>query len=84
MKGDAITDHPDAQPGGAVGSTRPDLLTESALRWLEHIAVLEFYDQSVPRRTGQVAAALVFLDRDLPLSSRDIARFARQVKPGTV
>lgn len=55
----------------------PELLPVEALRWLEHVAVLEFYVGNVPRRTGQVAAALAFLDRDLPMSSRDIARFAR-------
>ena len=48
-----------------------------ALRWLEHVAVLEFHTDRLPRRTGQVAVALVFLDRDLPMSSRDIASFAR-------
>ncbi|MEZ5167849.1 MAG: hypothetical protein R2695_15710 [Acidimicrobiales bacterium] len=48
-----------------------------ALRWIEHVAMLEFYAELLPRRTGQVATALVFLDRDLPMSSRDIARFAR-------
>ncbi len=55
----------------------PELLPVEALRWLEHVAVLEFFVGNVPRRTGQVAAALAFLDRDLPMSSRDIARFAR-------
>ena len=58
-------------------SDQRELLPVEALRWLEHIATLEFYAQAVPRRTGQVAAALAFLDRDLPMSSRDIARFAR-------
>lgn len=73
-----MTDHADVHPGGIPAAPpRPEQLPEAALRWLEHIAVLEFYAQRVPRRTGQVAAALAFLDRDLPMSSRDIARFAR-------
>lgn len=55
----------------------PDALPSEALRWLEHVAVLELFTDRLPRRTGQVATALVFLDRDLPMSSRDIARFAR-------
>lgn len=52
-------------------------LPADALRWLEHVAVLEFHAHRLPRRTGQVAWALVFLDRDLPMSSRAIAAFAR-------
>ncbi|MEZ5244464.1 MAG: hypothetical protein R2707_05145 [Acidimicrobiales bacterium] len=55
----------------------PDPLPVEALRWLEHIAVLELHAGRLPRRTGQVATALVFLDRDLPMSSREIAKFAR-------
>lgn len=55
----------------------PAALSTEALRWLEHVAVLELYTDRLPRRTGQVATALVFLDRDLPMSSRDIASFAR-------
>ena len=55
----------------------PDPLPVEALRWLEHVAMVELYTDRLPRRSGQVATALVFLDRDLPMSSRDIARFAR-------
>jgi len=54
----------------------PELLPVEALRWLEHIAVLELHAGRLPRRSGQVATALVFLDRDLPMSSREIAKFA--------
>ncbi|MEM7140028.1 MAG: helix-turn-helix domain-containing protein [Actinomycetota bacterium] len=60
-----------AQPGPR------ESLGIDALRWIEHVAVLELYTDRLPRRTGQVATALVFLDRDLPMSSRDIAAFAR-------
>jgi DNA-binding MarR family transcriptional regulator len=52
-------------------------LTEDLLRWVERVHVLEYIDQSVPRRTGAVAMALAMLDRDLPMSSREIARYAR-------
>ena len=52
-------------------------LSADALRWVEHIYVLEYVTQSLPRRTAGVAAALAMLDRDLPMSSRDIAVFAR-------
>lgn len=62
---------------GASGARTPAPLSTDALRWLEHVAVLELYTDRLPRRTGQVATALVFLDRDLPMSSRDIAGFAR-------
>lgn len=55
----------------------PDPLPVEALRWLEHVAALELFSSRLPRRTGQVATALVFLDRDLPMSSRAIAKFAR-------
>lgn len=72
-----MTDHSDPETSGAIEPAEPELLPVEALRWLEHIAVLEFYYQILPRRTGQVAAALAFLDRELPMSSRDIARFAR-------
>jgi hypothetical protein len=66
------------EPAAAVGDqSLPDPLPIEALRWLEHVAVLELYTDRLPRRTGQVATALVFLDRELPMSSRDIARFAR-------
>jgi hypothetical protein len=66
--------------GDAVGGSRgegPALLSVDALRWLEHVAILELFTDRLPRRTGQVATALAFLDRDLPMSSRDIATFAR-------
>lgn len=66
-----------AAPGPTPVPPLPELLPVEALRWIEHVTVLEFYVGNVPRRTGQVAAALAFLDRDLPMSSRDIARFAR-------
>ncbi|MDW3218564.1 MAG: hypothetical protein R8F63_08100 [Acidimicrobiales bacterium] len=62
--------------GGSSGRG-PAPLSHDALRWLEHVAVLELYTDRLPRRTGQVATALAFLDRDLPMSSRDIAGFAR-------
>ena len=52
-------------------------LPDGLLRWVEHVHVLEYVDQTVPRRTGAVAMALAMLDRDLPMSSREIARFAR-------
>ncbi len=61
-------------------TTRPALpppVSADALRWVEHVHVLEFVLHSVPRRTGSVAAALAMLDRDLPMGSRDIAAFAR-------
>ena len=54
-----------------------DSLSADALRWVEHIHVLEYVTKSVPRRTAGVAAALAMLDRDLPMGSRDIAVFAR-------
>ena len=57
-------------------STRPPL-TEEQLRWVEHVHQLEYVDQTVPRRTGAVAMALAMLDRELPMSSRQIASFAR-------
>lgn len=47
------------------------------LRWVERIHVMEYLDQVVPRRTGAVAMALAMLDRDLPMSAREIATFAR-------
>ena len=47
------------------------------LRWIEHVHRLEYEDQSVPRRTGAVAVALAMLDRELPMNSRDISKFAR-------
>lgn len=76
-QGHLMTDHPDAN-AVATGMTQPpDLLPVEALRWLEHVAVLELYTSRLPRRTGQVATALVFLDRELPMSSREIAKFAR-------
>jgi len=66
------------EPAVPVGDlSLPGPLPIEALRWLEHVAVLELYTDRLPRRTGQVATALVFLDRELPMSSRDIARFAR-------
>jgi hypothetical protein len=71
-----MTDHL-ASTGPAEASPLPEQLPPEALRWLEHVAALEFYTDQLPRRTGQVAAALAFLDRDLPMSSRDIAAFAR-------
>jgi DNA-binding MarR family transcriptional regulator len=52
-------------------------LAEALLRWVERVHVLEYDSQTVPRRTGAVAMALAMLDRDLPMSSREIARFAR-------
>jgi hypothetical protein len=58
-------------------SELPPPLSADALRWLEHVHVLEYVTQSVPRRTAGVAAALAMLDRDLPMGSRDIAVFAR-------
>jgi len=72
-----MTDQPDALAGPDGDDQLPDQLPVEALRWLEHVAVLELYTERLPRRTGQVATALVFLDRDLPMSSREIARFAR-------
>jgi hypothetical protein len=72
-----MTDQSPAPAGPAGGRTLPDPVPVEALRWLEHVAVLELYTDRLPRRTGQVATALVFLDRQLPMSSRDIARFAR-------
>jgi hypothetical protein len=72
-----MTDQSPAPAGPASGQTLPDPVPVEALRWLEHVAVLELYTDRLPRRTGQVATALVFLDRQLPMSSRDIARFAR-------
>lgn len=58
-------------------SGHPGALSDAALRWIEHVAVLELYAERLPRRTAQIAVALAFLDRELPMSSRDIARFAR-------
>ena len=58
-------------------SELPPPLTADALRWVEHVHLLEYVTQTVPRRTGGVAAALAMLDRDLPMGSRDIANFAR-------
>ena len=55
----------------------PPPLTTDALRWVEHIHVLEYVTQSVPRHTAGVATALAMLDHDLPMGSRDIATFAR-------
>lgn len=52
-------------------------LSEEQLRWVEHVHELEYVDQTVPRRTGAVAMALAMLDRELPMSSRQIASFAR-------
>ena len=52
-------------------------LSDELLRWVERVHVLEYEAQTVPRRTGAVAMALAMLDRDLPMSSREIARFAR-------
>ena len=72
-----MTNPPEGLADDAGDPTTPDLLPAEALRWLEHVAVLELYVQRLPRRTGQVATALVFLDRDLPMSSREIAKFAR-------
>jgi len=72
-----MNDLSDASTGDAGENPQPDPLPVEALRWLEHVAVLELYSARLPRRTGQVAMALVFLDRDLPMSSREIARFAR-------
>ena len=61
----------------ASGSPRREQLSTEALRWCEHVLTLELFGQTVPRRTGHVASALAFLDRELPMSSREIARFAR-------
>jgi len=72
-----MTDQSPAPAGPAGDQSLPDPVPVEALRWLEHVAVLELYTDRLPRRTGQVATALVFLDRELPMSSRDIARFAR-------
>lgn len=52
-------------------------LSEEQLRWIEHVHQLEYLDHAVPRRTGAVAMALAMLDRELPMSSRQIASFAR-------
>lgn len=52
-------------------------LSDELLRWVEHIHILEYDVQSVPRRTGAVAMALAMLDRDLPMSAREIAQYAR-------
>ncbi len=59
--------------------TRPahPLLSADSLRWVEHVHRLEFVARSVPRRTGSVAFALALLDERLPMSSREIAVFAR-------
>ena len=72
-----MTDQSPAPAGPDGDQSLPDPVPVEALRWLEHVAVLELYTDRLPRRTGQVATALVFLDRELPMSSRDIARFAR-------
>lgn len=72
-----MNDPSDALTGNAGDMQPPDPLPVEALRWLEHVAVLELHYSRLPRRTGQVATALVFLDRDLPMSSREIAKFAR-------
>ena len=58
-------------------ATTPQLLPEELLRWVEHVHHLEYVEQVVPRRTGAVAMALAMLDRELPMSSRQIATFAR-------
>lgn len=47
------------------------------LRWIEHVHRLEYEQHAVPRRTGAVAVALAMLDRELPMNSRDISKFAR-------
>ena len=52
-------------------------LSIDMLRWIEHVHRLEYEAQTVPRRTGAVAVALALLDRELPMSSRDISKFAR-------
>jgi len=52
-------------------------IAPDVLRWIEHVHELEYVHQSVPRRTGAVAIALAMLDRELPLSSRDIGAFGR-------
>ncbi len=52
-------------------------LSADTLRWLEHVHRLEFEDGTVPRRTGSVAFALTLLADQLPMSSREIAVFAR-------
>jgi hypothetical protein len=72
-----MNDPSDASAGDAGDVQLPDPLPVEALRWLEHVAVLELHFARLPRRTGQVATALVFLDRNLPMSSREIAKFAR-------
>lgn len=55
---------------------RPPLDTDM-LRWIEYVHRLEYEEHAVPRRTGAVAVALAMLDRELPLNSREISRFAR-------
>jgi hypothetical protein len=72
-----MNDPSEAVPTDGSDRHGPDPLPVEALRWLEHVAVLELFSGRLPRRTGQVATALVFLDRDLPMSSRAIAKFAR-------
>ena len=72
-----MNDHLEENAGAADVSALPESLPIEALRWVEHVAALEFYTDRLPRRTGQVAAALAFLDRSLPMSSREIASFAR-------
>ena len=59
--------------------TGPDRLplSEDLIRWVERVHVLEYVEQTLPRRTGAVAMALAMLDRDLPMSAREIAHFAR-------
>ena len=52
-------------------------LSADALRWIEHIHILEYVTQSIPRHTAGVATALAMLARDLPMASRTIAVFAR-------
>ena len=52
-------------------------LSLEMLRWIEHVHRLEYEKHLVPRRTGAVAVALAMLDRELPMNSRDISRFAR-------
>ena len=52
-------------------------LSLEMLRWIEHVHRLEYEQHAVPRRTGAVAVALAMLDRELPMNSRDISRFAR-------
>ncbi len=58
-------------------SVLPEPLSPEMLRWIEHVHVLEFVTRDVPRRTASVASALALLDRRLPMSSREIAQFAR-------